>query len=250
MPVDPPEVSRLGARERLIVALDFNTGDEAGRLIDRLGDAVGFYKVGWQLFIREGITFVQSLTDGGKRVFLDLKMDDIGETIRAAVRNLPHADGIELLTIHGSGQTAAAARAGREGRQKPYLLVLTALSSQDDADVRDASAESGQTRAAYVRRRAETALRAGCEGLIASGASIRQLREEFSRQFGHFLIVSPGIRPVGSGEDDHKNCMTPFQAIAAGADFLVVGRPIRDAADPGTAAEAIVVDIDRALAQR
>ena len=240
------------ARERLIVALDFDTKAQANELIERIGDSVQFYKVGWQLFIREGMTFVDALLKRNKKVFLDLKMDDIEETIRSALNNLPHAGlgGIELLTIHGNGQTAKAARNGRNGKVKPFLLVLTALSSQDDTDMKDLFNDEKMTRQVYVSWKARRALEAGCEGLIASGASIRQLREELTTEFGHFLIVAPGIRPTGVSGDDHKNLMTPYDAIVEGADYLVMGRPIRNAPDPKAAADAAVADIERALHDR
>lgn len=239
---------------RLIVALDVDGRDEALRLVDRIGDAVGFYKVGWQLFVGAGLAFVRELADlHGKRVFLDLKMDDIGATVRAAVANLGAA--ADLFTLQGGAATVRAARAGRGERARPRFLSVTALSSLDASDVRDAppvGAGRGPGAGAgidmdiddYALLRGEAALDAGCDGLIASGGSVRRLRAAFPER--GFLIVVPGIRPEGDGADDHKRSLTPGEAIRAGADYLVVGRPVRNAPDPASRAARIVEEIARA----
>ncbi|MCZ6804256.1 MAG: orotidine-5'-phosphate decarboxylase [Proteobacteria bacterium] len=235
---------KIPAPERLIVALDVNSKEEALELVGKLDGVVGFYKVGWQLFIKTGMEFVGELIDSGKKVFLDLKMGDIEETIRRALANLP--DGIELLTIHGNGPTVEAAKLGRNGKEKPKLLMLTALSSQDTIDIRDMFADSSITRENYVSWKGKISLDAGCEGLIASGDAVSQLREEFSDK--EFIIVTPGIRPSGFSKDDHKFSMTPYDAIISGADYLVVGRPItKSSGDSSETAKSIISEIQKAL---
>jgi len=232
--------------ERLIVALDFDTAGEANDLVKRLGDNVGFYKVGWQLFLGQGWPFIDSLLQQGKRVFLDLKISDIEATVRAALANMPSSGGgLELITIHGNGATVKAARAGRNGHDKPKILMLTALSSWDEYDVRDVLSNDNATLQDYVLSRAERALDAGADGLIASGASVRQIRDQFKGR--EFLIVAPGIRPSGTAHDDHKRTLTPHEAIRDGADYLVVGRPITRAAQPEQAARTIIREIAEAL---
>ena len=232
--------------ERLIVALDFDGRDPALRLVDRLGDPVSFYKVGWQLFIGAGFPFVRELRKRGKKVFLDVKMDDIEATVEAAVRNMK--DEVELLTLHGTGATVRAARAGRAGRAGPRFLMVTALSSVDSADLGTAPAEHGIDIDDYAVARARDALAAGCDGLIASGSSVGRIRAAFPGR--DFLVVVPGIRPAGTGTDDHKRTLAPREAIRDGADCLVVGRPVRNAADPAASAARIIDEIAGGLALR
>ena len=231
---------------RLIVALDFDGRDEALRLADRLADGVAFYKVGWQLFIGAGFALVRELAARGKRVFLDLKMNDIDATVRAAVGNMKEE--VDLLTLQGTAATVRAARDGRGDRLGPKLLMVTALSSVDTEDVRGAAVSSGLDIDDYAVGRAREALDAGCDGLIASGSSVRRLRTAFADR--EFLMVVPGIRPAGAGTDDHKRTLTPFEAIRDGADYLVAGRPVRNAPDPAASAARIVDDIARAMALR
>lgn len=243
-PMSPISVSRYPA-DYLIVALDFDSAHQADTLVGLLGESVGFYKVGWQLFLGAGWLVVDSLLARGKRVFLDLKIGDIDETVRAAVSNMPASAGsIELMTISGSGATVRAAKEGRKG-DRPKILMLTALSSWNDDDVRDFLSDERASLAEYISRKAERALDAGVEGLVASGESVRTLRDRFGAR--SFLIVTPGVRPSGSRHDDHKRTLTPGQAIRDGADYLVVGRPITRAADPQAAAQAIVEEIGAAL---
>ena len=234
---------------RLIVALDFNTAEEANELIEKLGGVVNFYKVGWQLFLGEGWPFVKSLLEKGKKVFLDLKINDIEQTVQAALANIPNdfAGKLELLTIHGNAATVRAAKKSR--KDKPYLLMLTVLSSLDDSDMKDSySAGNGVDTTTLAKRRAQDALAAGCEGLIASGAAVKALREDFREH--EFLIVTPGVRPRGAEHDDHKRTLTPYEAIAHGSDYLVVGRPVTRAAEPLAAAKAIIDEIEAALPAR
>ena len=247
MPTDIPPASPAPA-DRLIVALDFDSAAEANLLIEKLEGAVNFYKVGWQLFMSEGWPFIRTLLEAGRKVFLDLKINDIDRTVEAALANMPNefAGRLELLTIHGGSSTVAAAKQGRGDNDKPYLLMLTLLSSMDAADLKELSPDGAMPDTdAIVLRRARQALDAGCEGLIASGSSVRALRRELCHR--EFLIVTPGIRPADSGHDDHKRTLTPGQAIADGADYLVVGRPITQAPDPLQVAQFIIADMETAL---
>lgn len=237
----PPGIT---AAERLIVALDFDSATKANLLIEKLEGTVNFYKVGWQLFLGEGWPFIRTLLEAGRKVFLDLKINDIDRTVEAALANMPNefAGRLELLTIHGGSATVAAARQGRGDNDKPYLLMLTVLSSMDAADLKELAPDGTMPDTdAIVLRRARQALDAGCEGLIASGSSVRVLRRELRDR--EFLIVTPGIRPAGRGHDDHKRTLTPGQAVADGADYLVVGRPITQSPDPLQTAQSIIADI-------
>ena len=231
---------------RLIVALDVDGRGPALRLVDRLGDAVSFYKVGWQLFIGAGFPLVRELKDRGKRIFLDLKMDDIEATVRAAVANMK--ENADFLTIHGTAATVRAARAGRGSRAHPRFLMVTALSSIDSQDLRSSFANPALDVDDYATAKAADALDAGCDGLIASGTSIRRLRAAFPDR--GFVVVAPGIRPEGEGTDDHKRSLTPTEAVRDGADYLVVGRPVRNAPDPAASAARIADGIARGLALR
>ena len=228
--------------DRLIVALDVDTTKKALDIIEYLNGLVSFFKVGYQLFIAEGLTFVRRLIEGNNRVFLDLKMDDVDETIRRAVANIA-ATRVEFLTIHGSGATVRAARDGRGAREKPKLLSVTLLSSLDANDLKDLFADSKLTVESYVKWRAKQAIDNGCEGLIASGETIGMLRKLYPSA----IIVAPGIRPADSSRDDHKRALSPDDAIRAGADYLVVGRPIRNSSNPRNAAEKIIEEMEQAF---
>ena len=235
-------------RDRLIVALDVDAGADALRLVDLLDGVASFYKVGYQLFLAEGMKIVRDLVARGKRVFLDLKMHDVDETITQAVREI-RRHGTHFLTIYGNGATARAAIAGRSGADLPKILSLTLLSSLDEKDLRDLHilGKGKQFRSLddYVMWRAKQAIEAGCDGLIASGSVVSKLRAELGEAP---IIVTPGIRPTGISSDDHKRFTTPRQAIEAGADYLVVGRPIRNASAPDEMARAIVREIEQGLA--
>ena len=228
--------------DRLIVALDVDTTKKAIDIIEDLNGLVSFFKVGYQLFIAEGLTFVRRLIEGNNRVFLDLKMDDVEETIRRAVANIAASE-VEFLTIHGSGATVRAARDGRGAREKPKLLSVTLLSSLDANDLKDLFADSKLTVESYVKWRAKQAIDNGCEGLIASGETIGMLRKLYPSA----IIVAPGIRPADSSRDDHKRALSPDDAIRAGADYLVVGRPIRNSSNPRNAAEKIIEEMEQAF---
>ncbi len=243
-----PQQPGIPAADRLIVALDFNRAPEANRLIEQLEGVVNFYKVGWQLFLGAGWPFISALLEAGRKVFLDLKINDIDRTVQAALANMPNefAGRLELLTIHGNSATVKAAKLGRGANEKPYLLMLTVLSSMDESDLRELSASNAKPDTdSVVLHRAQQALDAGCEGLIASGSSVRALRRELRNR--EFLIVTPGIRPADSGHDDHKRTLTPSQAITYGADYLVVGRPITKSPNPMQTAQSIIADIQTSL---
>ena len=237
------------AAKKLIVALDVDGRDAAMSIVKNLKGQVDFYKIGWQLFMGEGWGLIRELVREGNRIFLDLKIGDIEETVRAALANIPNdLDGsLELVTIHGNGPTVAAAIKGRNGNKKPRLLMVTALSSWDETDIKDFLNTSNPdvTLTNYIYYKAKAALDAGCEGLIASGRSVKDLRGRFGDR--NFLIVTPGIRPSDFPRDDHKRTLTPYDAIVYGSDYLVVGRPITQSKNPNAVAKAIIEDISRAL---
>lgn len=249
--VPPPEPAQDSSKDRLIVALDVATKAEALRLVEDLDGLVSFFKVGYQLFLAEGMGFVRELVRGGKRVFLDLKMDDVEETISLAVAIIA-AENVRFLTIHGSGATARAAHEGRGPSDYPKILSVTLLTSLDHQDLIDLNilGEKGRftTLDDYVMWRAEQAVTARCDGLIASGSSVAQLRERFG---DGPIIVSPGIRQQDDGTDDHKRPATARDAMAAGADYVVVGRPIRNASNRRRAkAESIIEEIEKGMGAR
>jgi orotidine-5'-phosphate decarboxylase len=226
------------AQERLIVALDVDTLADALRMVDRLGDDVSFYKVGLQLFMAGGLTIVKRIVEEGKKVFLDLKIDDTPRTVQEAVRNSA-IDGVEFFTLQGNADTVHAARAGRGQRSSPRFLQVTYLSSWDSSDLLAGNGSIDD----QVVQRARRIVDSGCDGVIASGTSVSRLR----REFPGMLIVTPGIRPTGASSDDHKRSMTPIEAISSGADYLVVGRPIRSSDDPQGTAHKIQQEIEQAL---
>jgi orotidine-5'-phosphate decarboxylase len=240
--------SPIAPAERLIVALDVDTRAEALQFVRTLGEDVSFYKVGLQLFMQSGLQIVRELVELRKKVFLDLKIDDTPRTIREAVRNAAVA-GVEFFTLQGDAGTAAAARLGRGERSLPKFLQVTLLSSWDKCDLAEhlhtPSAAQGQVDLdEFVLRRSERILASGCDGVIASGSSVSKLRSKYP----DLLIVTPGIRPSGAASDDHKRSLTPSEAIRSGANYLVVGRPIRDAGDPKGSAARIQDEITRTLA--
>jgi len=218
--------------ERLIVALDVPSAKEARALAEKLGDAVRFYKIGLELFTNEGtFELLAWLAGRGCKVFADLKLYDIPETVRRAVANL-RGHGATFLTVHGHRSVMEAA-AREKGAMK--ILAVTVLTSFDQRDLE----EMGSTRSVeeLVVARARGAAESGCDGVIASGLEAQALKAEFGDRL---LVVTPGIRPVESRPaDDQKRTVNVAQAFANGADYIVVGRPIREAADPRAAAAAI-----------
>jgi orotidine-5'-phosphate decarboxylase len=226
----------LDSRDRLIVALDLPDLRDAREMVERLGDSVSFYKIGYQLAFASGLAFVDELVRGGKQVFLDMKLHDIENTVAKGVESVART-GVTFLTVHAYPQTMKAAVAARQG-SKLKILAVTVLTSYDDIDL----AESGYAQSvdALVARRAQQAHDIGVDGLVCSPEEASPLR----LAVGHDMVfVTPGVRPAGSAHGDQKRVATPAQAIEAGADYLVVGRPITSAADPKGAARAIVDEI-------
>ena len=226
----------IDPRDRMIVALDLSTVASADAMVARLGDAVSFYKIGYQLAFAGGLSFAQELARAGKQVFLDLKLHDIGNTVAKGVESVARL-GATFLTVHAYPQTMKAAADAR-GASNLRLLAVTVLTSYDDGDL--AAAGYDFTVAELVGERAAQARDMGIDGLVCSAAEASSLRGIV----GHRMtLVTPGIRPDGADSGDQKRIMTPAAAVAAGADYLVVGRPIVDAADPKAAAQAIVAEI-------
>lgn len=233
----------INAKERLIVALDVSTIGEARDLVDRLDGVVSVFKIGLQLQLAVDRAFIQGLIKSDKKVFLDYKYFDIEETVRRAVREVA-AIGASFLTVHGNAPTIKAAVEGR-GESSLKLLAVTVLTSLDSVDIRELGFPCDVDE--LVLYRARSALAAGCDGLIASGREVAAIRGEVGSKL---MIVTPGIRPQASNTDDHKRPVTPTTAIAAGADYVVVGRPIRDASDPRAAAESIIAELQAAFEKR
>jgi orotidine-5'-phosphate decarboxylase len=227
-------------RQRLIVALDAAEVGKAERWVEMLGDRVQFYKVGMELIYGGGLSLVERLVAAQKRVFVDLKLHDIPNTVERATAQIARL-GAWCLTVHGYPQTLRAAAKGADGSSLK-LLAVTVLTSSDDADLADAGYAVGVSE--LVQRRAAQAEEIGIDGVVASAAEAGLLRTARGRDF---LIVTPGIRPGGASAADQKRVATPTQAIADGADYLVVGRPVTQAADPRAAADAIVEEIAAAL---
>jgi orotidine-5'-phosphate decarboxylase len=217
-------------RERLIVPLDVDTHAEALALVERLGDAVWFYKLGFQVFLAGNyLDLIEALRKRGKQVFVDLKLFDVPETVASAVRQLGDT-GAAFATVHGNDAMLEAACAQRRGGLK--LLAVTVLTSLDAGDLRDLGFAVDVE--ALVLSRARRALAVGCDGVISSGLEARALRAELGERF---LVVSPGIRPVENRPvDDQKRVVDVAQAFRSGADYIVMGRPIRNAPDPRAAA--------------
>ena len=227
------------SKDRLIVALDVPNLIQGMALVDRLGDSVSFYKIGLGMLTGGGLALANELKqERGKRVFLDMKLFDIGATIEAAVRGLAQYD-LDFLTVHGDPQVVRAAAEGKAGADMK-ILAVTVLTSLDRADL-DANLIKAGDIAQITLERAARALEAGADGVIASpqeAAMIRALPQARGK-----LIVTPGVRPAGAAQGDQKRIATPAQAIADGADHLVVGRPIWQADDPAAAARAIVAGL-------
>jgi orotidine-5'-phosphate decarboxylase len=234
----------MGARDRLIVALDVSTSEEARALVAKLGDAVGFYKIGLELAMAGGLDLARELVRNGKRVFLDMKLLDIENTVQRATRNAAAIDAT-FLTVHALDlKTLRAAMAGKAGTSLG-ILGVTVLTNLDASDLREQGIAA--TAADLVARRAGLAREAGCEGVVASGHEAASVRAVVGPTMA---IVTPGIRLPGEAPGDQARVATPEQAIAAGADYLVVGRPINGARDPLHAAEIFVRSIEAGLAKR
>lgn len=233
----------IPARERLIAALDVPSAAEARALVERLGDAVSFYKVGLELFMTgDAFALVDWLQARGARVFVDLKFFDVPQTVASAVRQLART-GATFATVHGNDAILAAAAAAK-GPLK--LLAVTALTSLDRGDLEALGFATDV--ATLVLSRARRALAVGCDGVVSSGLEVAALRAELGERL---IVVVPGIRPVENRTvDDQKRTVDVEDAFRSGADYIVVGRPIKDAADPRAAAEAIQARIEALFSGR
>lgn len=237
-------MATITARDRLIVALDFPAVDAARAFAARLGPAVTFYKIGLELAMSGGLELARELSGQGKQVFLDMKLLDIENTVERATRSAAKT-GATFLTVHAhDSKTLRAALAGKAATDL-RVLAVTVLTNLDDGDLR----EQGHTDTAeeLVERRAKLAHEAGCDGVVASGLEAARVRDVVGPGIA---IVTPGIRLAGGAGGDQRRVATPETAIAAGADYLVVGRPVTEASDPRQAVEAFVQSIEEALAAR
>ena len=223
-------------RDRLIVALDLPSVREAEALVERLDDSVRFYKIGYQLAFAGGLPLAAALVRARKRVFLDMKLHDIANTVASGVASVAQID-VTFLTVHAYPATLRAAIAAKAGSSLK-ILAVSVLTSFDDADLAEAGYGVGVE--ALVARRAAQARDLGADGIVCAGSEAAVLR---SIAGPDMAMVIPGIRPAGAPSGDQKRAVTPGQAMAAGADYLVVGRPVVSAADPVAAAEAIVAEI-------
>jgi len=239
----------MKAKEKLIVALDVDRADRALDLFDRLRDVVGMFKIGSQLFTAAGPHIVRQIVAKGGRVFLDLKFHDIPNTVAAAGIEATRL-GVSIFNVHASGGAemlkrtaeAVAETANREGLAKPNLIAVTVLTSLDQASLEQIGINDEPN--ALVARLARLAADCGLDGVVASPREIRVIRQTISSP--DFLIVTPGIRSANDANDDQKRTLTAAEAISAGADYLVVGRPILNAEDPVAAAAGVVAEIEAA----
>lgn len=234
------------ANEKLIVALDVETVEYAKEIVRKLEGVVDFFKIGLVLQLAEGAqTFIEELLKAKKRVFLDYKFHDIPETVKLAVERASKL-GVQFITIHGSSKVIEAAVKGRSRGLK--VFTVTVLTSMDEDDLKEMGYNSSVEE--LVLFRAGKALKAGCDGVISSAREAKEIKQ----RFGNLLVITPGIRPDGSLEDDQKRRMTPAQAIEAGADYLVVGRPITQSeiypGNPKMAAQAIIDEMQQVLDAR
>lgn len=235
-----PVQTMRDARDRLIVALDVSSSADARRIVATLGESVHTFKVGKQLFTAEGPQVVRDLVSSGRKVFLDLKYHDIPNTVGAAVREATKL-GASMLSVHASGGGAmlrSAVEAARDVNPAVKILAVTVLTSVTDSDLEKMGVRGGVVD--QVLRLAAMALANGCQGIIASAREASELRNELGNEF---LIVTPGVRPAGTGHGDQARVVTPEEAISSGASYIVVGRPITHAADPAAEAKAILGQI-------
>jgi orotidine-5'-phosphate decarboxylase len=233
------QLAKIDPRDRLIVALDLPSVEAAEAMIGRLGDAVTFYKIGYQLAYAGGLPLIRQLADRGKKVFADLKLHDIGNTVGRGVESIAKS-GATFLTVHAYPQTMKAAVQARGPNLK--ILAVTVLTSYDDGDLHAAGYRLNVSD--LVEARAQQAQVLGVDGIVCSPEEAAHLHKIVGHQMH---LVTPGIRPAGAATGDQKRIMTPGRAIAAGADYLVVGRPVVEAADPKATAEAIHAEIKQSL---
>src|SRR3954453_5735069 len=238
----PPSKPSLSARDRLMLSLDVPNAAEAQRLVRTIGDTASIYKIGKQLFTSEGPALVRDLVSSGRKVFLDLKYHDIPNTVASAVSSAAELN-VAMLTVHASGGSKmlrAAAEAAAQSASKPLVLAVTVLTSMADEDLHEIGiAGSAQEQ---VLKLAKLAEKARIGGLVASPSELKALRQTIGQEM---KIVTPGVRPEGSDKGDQARVATPPEAIANGADYIVVGRAITAAADPAAAAAAILADIQK-----
>jgi orotidine-5'-phosphate decarboxylase len=216
----------------VIIALDFDSACQADKLVSALGDSASFYKVGMELYAAAGMDYARSLVDRGKRVFLDMKYYDIGETVRRAVA-VAARSGAAFVTVHGVGQVMRAAIEGRADSPMK-LLAVTVLTSFDQKDVQELDYEFSL--AELVSRRARLAMQTGVDGLVASPLEARTIRAQTGPGA---ILVTPGVRSRGAAAGDQKRVATPAEAVRDGADYVVIGRQVSRSADPAAALAAI-----------
>ena len=226
----------LAPNERIVVALDVADLDEARKLVAKLGDSVGVYKIGLELIYRGGLGFAEELAKEGRRVFLDAKLLDIEATVERATAAIAKI-GAQFLTIHATDRKTLDSAVRGRGDSALKLLGVTVLTNLDRSDLSEQGIDMPPL--ALVQERARLAQDAGFDGIVASGKEAAALHERLR----NFLIVTPGIRPAGTDAQDQKRIVTPSDAVAAGADYLVIGRPITRADNPRAAAEAIAAEI-------
>ena len=237
-------IPKIPPRDRLIVALDLPGAQEARDMIVALGESVSFYKIGMELaYSGAGLDIARALATEGKKVFIDLKLHDIPNTVERATRQLATL-GATFATVHAYPQTMAAAKRGASGSGLK-LLAVTVMTSYDDSDLKAAGYAFNVRE--LIARRARQAQEAGIDGLVMSPEEAEAMRAALGPDI---ILVTPGVRPAGAAPGDQKRVMTPALAIAAGADHLVVGRPVTEAADPKAAAVSIVAEIESGLAMR
>ena len=241
------QLRKIAPREMLIFAIDVSNDSDAMALVRELKSSVGYFKVGLELFLSGGFNVINKIGNQGGKVFLDLKMLDIPETIQRALQVIAiQHESIAFATIHGLNKGLEEFLEEQGIPERLKILVVTVLTSMDEDDWAGTGATTGVQDTVSVLT--DRALRLGCDGVIASGKEARPLREKYGEDF---LIVAPAIRPIGTHveNDDQKRISTPREAILNGADYLVVGRPIRDAPDPVEAAQAIQDEIERAVSE-
>jgi orotidine-5'-phosphate decarboxylase len=237
------------SKEKLIVALDVESAEEAREVVASLGDRVGMFKVGMQLFTSAGPQIVREIVSAGSRVFLDLKFHDIPNTVAAASREAVRL-GVSIFNLHASGGGEMMRRAveathetaAREALARPQLIAVTALTSADASTLEEVGIDASP--AGHVRRLARLAEASGADGVVASPHEIRDLRACIPRE--EFLIVTPGVRPPAVAHDDQKRVMTPAEAIRAGASYIVMGRAVLNAPDRQRAVAEIIEEMEKA----
>jgi orotidine-5'-phosphate decarboxylase len=238
--IPSPEFARLSARDRIIVALDVPNAEQALELVNQLGGLVQWFKVGLELYLSEGNTVIDQIRSKGHSVFLDLKLHDIPNTVAGAVRSASRA-GAQMLTVHAGGGPAmlsAAAEAADSQPLAPQLLAVTVLTSMDQSQL--AAVGVAASPAEQVLRLARMGWQSGIRGFVSSTEEVAAMRQTFPEA----TLVIPGIRPAGAAVGDQKRVATPAAAIAAGASYLVIGRPITQAPNPAAAAAAILDEIE------